>query len=90
MENNEIKNVTVTEDGNTVEVATKSNLLEKVGTVAKKHGKKIVVVGAAVIGVGALVVKSLLKKDSNSVEPECDEVDDEDYFEDEEVEDTIE
>ena len=79
----EIKNVT---EETVVEetVETKANFLQKVGAGVKKHGKKIAVAGAAVVGIGLLVAKAALKKNDNG---DCDEAcfEDEDVFEAEEV-----
>lgn len=74
--NEEIKNVTEeTMVGEAVEVVVepKTNFLTKVGSGVKKHGKKIAVAGAAVIGVGLLVAKAVLKKnDGNDYETDYD------------------
>lgn len=73
--NEEIKNVTEeTMVEEAVEmVETKTNFLTKVGSGVKKHGKKIAVAGAAVIGVGLLVAKAVLKKnDGNDYETDYD------------------
>lgn len=81
--NEEIK---VTEETMAAEetVETKANFLQKVGAGVKKHGKKIAVAGAAVIGIGLLVAKAALKKnDGDSYDEACFE--DEDVFEAEEV-----
>lgn len=73
--NEEIKNVTEeTMVEEAVEmVENKTNFLTKVGSGVKKHGKKIAVAGAAVIGVGLLVAKAVLKKnDGNDYETDYD------------------
>lgn len=73
--NEEIKNVTEeTMVEEAVEmVEKKTNFLTKVGSGVKKHGKKIAVAGAAVIGVGLLVAKAVLKKnDGNDYETDYD------------------
>lgn len=84
MENKEIKVTEETMVAEGVVEETKTNFLQKVGAGVTKHGKKIAVAGAAVLGIGLIVARAALKK---NVDDNYDEAsfEDEDDFEAEEV-----